>query len=98
MREEKDSLGVKTVPDDALYGVHTARSMDNFNMAEERVPLEIIYGMVKLKWACAKANQRLGLLPANKTTAIIQACRRILGGQLDDQFVVDVAAARAGHG
>ena len=96
MREEKDSLGVKTVPDDALYGIHTARSLDNFNVAGERVPLEIIYGMVKLKWACAKANQRLGLLPANKTTAIIQACRRILGGQLDDQFVVDVFQAGSG--
>ena len=76
MREEKDSLGVKTVPDDALYGIHTARSLDNFHVAGERVPLEIIYGMVKLKWACAKANRRLGLLPVKKAIAIVQACRR----------------------
>ena len=96
MRKEKDSLGVKTVPDDALYGIHTARSLDNFNVAGERMPLEIIYGMVKLKWACAKANQRLGLLPAKKATAIVQACRLVLGGKFDDQFAVDVFQAGSG--
>lgn len=96
MRNEKDSLGVKAVPDEAYYGVHTARSLDNFNVAGERVPLEIIYGMVKLKWACAKANQRLGLLAAKKANAIVQACRRILGGTLDDQFAVDVFQAGSG--
>jgi len=96
MRIEKDLLGVKTVPDDALYGIHTARSLDNFNVAGERVPLEIIYGMVKLKWACAKANRRLGLLSEKKATAMVQACRRILGGNLDSHFSVDVFQAGSG--
>ena len=96
MRKEKDSLGVKTVPDDALYGIHTARSLDNFNVAGERMPLEIIYGMAKLKWACAKANRRLGLLPVKKTTAIVRACRLVLSGKFDDQFAVDVFQAGSG--
>jgi aspartate ammonia-lyase len=96
MRQEKDSLGVKMVPDDVLYGIHTARSLDNFHGAGERMPLEIIYGMIKLKWACAKANQRLGLLPAKKATAIVQACRLVLGGKFDDQFAVDVFQAGSG--
>ena len=96
MRKEKDSLGVKAVPDSAFYGVHTARSLDNFNVAGEPVPLEIVYGMVKLKWACSKANQRLGLLPAKKANAIVQACRRVLAGKVDDQFAVDVFQAGSG--
>lgn len=96
MRKEKDSLGVKAVPDEAYYGVHTARSLENFNVAGERMPLEIVYGMVKLKWACAKANQRLGLLPAKKANAIVRACRRVLGGKLDSQFAVDVFQAGSG--
>ncbi len=96
MRKEKDSLGVKAVPDDAHYGVHTARSLENFNVAGERMPLEIVYGMVKLKWACAKANQQLGLLPAKKADAIVRACRRVLGGKLDTQFAVDVFQAGSG--
>ena len=96
MRKEIDSLGVKTVPDDALYGIHTARSLDHFHVAGERVPLEIIYGMAKLKWACAKANQRLGLLPVKKARAIVQACRLVLGGKFDDQFAVDVFQAGSG--
>ena len=96
MRKERDSLGVKAVPDSAFYGVHTARSLDNFNVAGEPVPLEIVYGMVKLKWACSKANQRLGLLPAKKANAIVQACRRVLAGKVDDQFAVDVFQAGSG--
>ena len=44
MREEKDSLGVKTVPDDALYGIHTARSLDNFNVAGESLLLGVGHG------------------------------------------------------
>mgnify|MGYP001766241909 CR=1 FL=1 len=96
MRKERDSLGVKAVPDSAFYGVHTARSLDNFNVAGEPVPLEIVYGMVKLKWACSKANQRLGLLPAKKANAIVQGCRRVLAGKVVDQFAVDVFQAGSG--
>ena len=96
MRTEKDSLGVQAVPDQAWYGIHTVRSLDNFNLAGERLPLEIIYGMAKLKWACAKANQRLGLLPAKKANAMVQACRCVLAGKVDDQFAVDIFQAGSG--
>ncbi len=96
MRKERDSLGVKAVPDEAYYGVHTARSLDNFNAAGEPVPVEIIHGMVKLKWACARANQRLGLLSAKKADAIVRACRRVLAGKAADQFAVDVFQAGSG--
>ena len=73
MRKEKDSLGELTVPDDALYGVHTCRSIENFHMAGEKLPLELIYAIVQLKQACAAANAQLGLLPHEKAVAIAAA-------------------------
>ena len=56
MRIEKDALGQKAVPDEAWYGIHTARSMDNFNVAGQALPLTIVYAIVHLKAACAVAN------------------------------------------
>jgi len=96
MRKEKDSLGELDVPDNVFYGIHTCRSMKNFNGAGEPVPIEIVYGMVRLKWACAKANQALGLLDDKKTQAIEKACQTILEGGHDDQFPVDVFQAGSG--
>jgi len=68
----------------------------NFDVAGEPVPIEIIYGVVHLKWACAKASQALGLLDAEKAGAIAKACAAILAGQHDDQFPVDVFQAGSG--
>jgi aspartate ammonia-lyase len=95
-RLEKDSLGELHVPAEAYYGVHTCRSIQNFNAAGETIPIEIIHGMVKLKWACAKANAVLGQLPANKLDAIAKACQRVLGGEFADQFPVDCFQAGSG--
>jgi len=95
-RIEKDSLGELEVPAEAYYGVHTCRSLKNFDAAGEPIPLEIIHGMAKLKWACAKANAALGQLPGNKLDAIARACQRILGGEFTDQFPVDCFQAGSG--
>jgi len=96
MRIEKDSFGEMEVPAEAFYGVHSLRSQENFDVAGERIPLEINYGMAKLKAACASANLKQGLLPADKTAAIRKACERTLSGEFDDQFLVDVFQAGSG--
>jgi len=96
MRTERDSFGPLKLPDDAYYGVQSKRSMENFDVAGERLPLEINYGMVKLKRACASANLKLGLLPKKTTTAIHKACDNALKGKYDDHFVVDVFQAGSG--
>jgi aspartate ammonia-lyase len=95
-RTEKDSLGPLDVPADAYYGVHTTRSLRNFNVAGEPLPRELIHGMVRLKWACARANLALGLLGPAKAEAIETACRRILDGEFDAEFPVDVFQAGSG--
>lgn len=96
MRTEKDSLGKLNVPDDAWYGIHTARSIANFSSAGEPLPMELIYGMVKLKQACAAANAELGLLDEKKAVAIAGACGDVLSGKFDDQFPIDVFQAGSG--
>ncbi len=96
MRTERDSLGEMQVPDDALYGVHSLRSRENFNAAGERLPLSINYGIIKLKWACARANRALGLLDDEKAGAIEAACQKALEGAADDAFVVDIFQAGSG--
>jgi len=96
MRTEQDSLGKLNVPDKALYGIHTARSIANFSSAGEPLSIELIYGMVQLKQACAAANAELGLLDAKKAVAIAGACGDVLSGKIDDQFPIDVFQAGSG--
>ena len=95
-RTEHDSLGPRLVPTDALYGAQTSRSIENFRLSGAPMPIEIIHGMALLKLACARANARLGLLPANKEKAIADACRAVLSGAHDREFPVDVYQAGSG--
>ncbi|MBC2710959.1 MAG: aspartate ammonia-lyase [Desulfosarcina sp.] len=96
MRIEKDAMGEKRVPGKAWYGIHTCRSMENFNVAGEAVPLAIVHAIVRLKAACATANEQLGLLDQNRSQAIRKACATILTGAHDDQFPVDIFQAGSG--
>lgn len=95
-RIEHDSLGPRNVPADALYGAQTSRSLENFHLSGTRLPIEIIHGMALLKLACARANARLGLLPAAKEQAIVDACRSVLAGTHDREFPIDVFQAGSG--
>ncbi|NKB24543.1 MAG: aspartate ammonia-lyase [Kiritimatiellae bacterium] len=96
MRIEKDSLGEKEVPEEVYYGIHTLRSMDNFGAAGDRLPLDIIYAMAQLKWACAQANKEIGLLDTQKCDAISAACLRVIRGEVEDQFPLDAFQAGSG--
>jgi len=96
MRIEKDSLGEMKIPDQAWYGIHTVRSMGNFNAAGEAIPLEIIRAMVQIKSACASANEGLGDLDADRALAIRAACEKILSGSVDDQFPIDIFQSGSG--
>mgnify|MGYP001071863926 CR=1 FL=1 len=96
MRIEKDSLGEKKVPDDAWYGIHTCRSLENFGVAGEAMPMPIVRAIVRLKAACATANGQLELLDADRCGAIRKACAALLAGRHDDQFPIDIFQAGSG--
>ena len=95
-REERDSLGSFTVPANALYGVQTARAVDNFPISGLRAWPALVEAIVTIKKAAALANRDLGRLPQAKADAIVRAADEVLAGQHRDQFVVDVYQAGAG--
>lgn len=98
-RVEVDLLGEMEIPNDAYYGIHTMRAVDNFQISRttiNQIP-EFIRGMVQVKKATALANRRLHALPKNKCEAIIWACDQILEhGRCMDQFPLDVFQGGAG--
>ncbi|MFD2617042.1 class II fumarate hydratase [Terrilactibacillus laevilacticus] len=85
-RIEKDTLGEIKVPTDAQWGAQTQRSLQNFAIGKEKMPIEIIQAFALLKKAAASVNQRLGKLDKNKAEAIEQAADEVLEGKWNDQF------------
>ena len=96
MREEKDSLGVRQIPDDAYWGAQTSRAVENYPISGERAHPEMIRAFARIKRACADTNGEMGRLDARKVTAIREACDEVLAGKHREQFVVDVYQAGAG--
>ncbi|MBC8645768.1 MAG: aspartate ammonia-lyase [Thermoanaerobaculia bacterium] len=96
MRQEKDSLGVREIPEEAYWGAQTSRAIENYPISGERAHPETILAYARIKLACAETNLELGRLPREIADAIVQACREVLAGRLHDQFVVDVYQAGAG--
>ncbi|MBX3591019.1 MAG: aspartate ammonia-lyase [Burkholderiaceae bacterium] len=97
-RLEHDLLGDRAVPDDAYYGVHTLRALENFPITG--TPISIYPALVRalacIKQAAAMANNELGLLDDERTRSIVRACEEVRDGRLHDQFVVDVIQGGAG--
>lgn len=97
-RQESDFLGVKDIPSEAYWGVHTARALENFPISGNPISAmpELVWALAQVKKAAATANLQLGVLPKEKADAINAACDDIIAGQLHDQFVVDVIQGGAG--
>lgn len=85
-RIETDSLGEVQVPDDAYWGAQTQRSLVNFAIGEQRMPLAVLHALALIKKAAARVNDRNGDLPADIARLIEQAADEVLDGKHDDQF------------
>jgi aspartate ammonia-lyase len=96
LREERDSLGVRQIPDDAYWGAQTSRAVENYPISGERAHPEMIRAYARIKRACAETNGEMGRLDPRKVSAIAQACDEVLAGRHREQFVVDVYQAGAG--
>ncbi|MBI5119153.1 aspartate ammonia-lyase [Candidatus Poribacteria bacterium] len=96
-RSEHDLLGEVRLPAGSLYGIHTARAIENFPLAGRRVHPELVraYGTVKL--ACALTNRALGVWKDEaKAGAIERACSEMADGLLNDFILVDSLQGGAG--
>lgn len=95
-RIEKDYLGEMRVPAECYYGVQTARALDNFSISGQTSLPIFTMAIVNIKKAAAMVNVELGCLDSRIGNMIILACDRILNGEFQDQFIVDVYQAGAG--
>jgi len=85
-RIERDTFGEIEVPADRLWGAQTQRSLQNFRISGERMPMELIRALALVKRAAAAVNIELGLLDARNGNAIIQAADEVIAGKHDEEF------------
>ena len=95
-RVERDSIGVKDIPEDVYYGVQSLRAAENFHITGLNMHPEIINSLAYIKKASAITNCEVGLLEKKKAQAIVQACDEIISGKFHNEFIVDPIQGGAG--
>ncbi|MFI8065392.1 lyase family protein, partial [Acinetobacter baumannii] len=85
-RIEHDTMGEIEVPNEALWGAQTQRSLQNFKIGQERLPRAMIRAMGLVKKAAAITNAELGQLPQDLSQYIVGAAEEVIAGKWDSQF------------
>ena len=85
-RVESDAFGPLDIPADRLWGAQTERSLHNFRIGTERMPIEIVHALGLIKRAAAEVNRDLGDLDRKRAGAIIAAAQDIADGKMDEHF------------
>ncbi|MGH3230739.1 MAG: lyase family protein, partial [Streptosporangiaceae bacterium] len=96
MRREFDSLGDVEVPADRYWGAETQRSLQHFNIGNDRMPKQVYHAYGYVKKAAAVANTRSGRLPAWKGALIERVCDEVISGALDSEFPLHVFQTGSG--
>ena len=98
MRIEHDLIGELEIPQDSLWGIHTARALANFPISG--VPIghyrNLIRAIGLVKQAATRVNARIGGLEAERAKYTELACQEVVDGKLDQHFVVDAIQGGAG--
>jgi fumarate hydratase class II len=85
-RIERDSMGALAVPAEHYWGAQTQRSLENFRIGGERMPIPLIRALAIEKKAAALANVALGALDRRLGTAIAAAAQEVIDGRHDGEF------------
>ena len=85
-RIEKDTMGEVRVPADRYWGAQTQRSLENFRIGSDKMPIEVIHALAFIKKASAMANGELAVLSKEKRDLICSAADEIIAGKLDREF------------
>jgi fumarate hydratase, class II len=85
-RQESDAFGPLEIPADCLWGAQTQRSLHNFRIGTERMPIEIVQALGLIKRAAAEVNRALGSLDRRRAAAIAASAQDIADGKLDRHF------------
>ena len=90
VRIEADTMGELEVPSDKYYGCQTARSLINFDIGDDTMPVGVIRAFGILKQAAAKTNVALKQLDPEVGDLIIAASQEVLDNCLDEHFPLRV--------
>src|SRR5215475_13924942 len=96
MRQEFDSLGKVEVPADRYWGAQTQRSLQHFDIGNDRMPKEVYHAYGYVKKAAAVVNTRAGRLPAWKGQLIERVCDEVISGALNTEFPLYVFQTGSG--
>ena len=95
-RLETDSLGPVTVAAQHYWGAQTQRAIRSFAIGPDRMPMEIIHALGRIKKAAALSNAQLGVLDQQRCGWIVAACDEVLAGRFDDHFPLGVWQSGSG--
>jgi fumarate hydratase class II len=85
-RREFDSLGDVDVPAGRYWGAQTQRSLEHFNIGNDRMPKQVYHAYGYVKKAAAIVNTRAGRLPEWQGRLIQRVCDEVISGALDEEF------------
>jgi fumarate hydratase, class II len=86
VRRESDSFGPIEVAADRYWGAQTQRSVQNFPIGAQRMPIEIIHALALIKRAAAEVNRESGTLDPRVASAIAVAADEVIQGKWDSHF------------
>ncbi len=89
-RIEIDTMGKVRVRADRYWGAQTQRSLENFQIGCELMPIGVVHALALVKKAAAMVNQELGLLSLEKKELITEVCDEVISGRLDSHFPLSV--------
>ena len=95
-RTETDAFGPIDVPADRYWGAQTQRSLGNFKIGTDRMPLPLVRALGVVKRAAALTNKELGALDASLADAIASAAQEVIDGKHDDEFPLVVYQTGSG--
>jgi len=95
-RIEKDSMGEVQVPVDALYQAQTQRAADNFEVSGLGLPRDMICALGLIKKSAAIVNAELGNLDKHRSAAIQKGAERVISGEVDEHFPIDIFQTGSG--
>ncbi len=85
-RYETDSFGEIKIEDQLYWGAQTQRSLENFKIGDQKMPMQLIKALAILKKCAAAVNSELGGISVEIAESIDLATTRILKGEFDTQF------------
>lgn len=90
MKIIEDAYGKTVIEEGAIWGKNTQRSLENFPIGEEKMPVELIRALIKIKRAAAKVNGAQGAMDSDKADRIVKACDMLLSGDLRTHFPLSI--------